>query len=263
VVQDPWGAAYTIFDLSFPQGKATDAYAVTYIAPETGSYTFTISTGVGPAGAAEVMFGVMDEGPLCNAHASNTSVVSLADAQACNASYTTWAYNVTLTGNTTYYLDTARGAPCSTENALNITATIAGSGGAQVLVLGNTALPWTTPIIATGQPLQWATGWFGVQANGTYTLAITAIGQPAGVPAIVATTVSQAGNGTSASSTASSTNNTTGVSITISSGSLAVIAGISVVGLGVGLVASASSRRKKAGGAKSGEVRRTSPFASN
>jgi hypothetical protein len=261
VVQDPWGAAYTLFDLSFTQGQPTDAYAMTFMAPESGSYSFTISTGVGPAGAAEVMFGVVDLGPMQSPHATNASAIVLADARACNSSYTSWSYYVTLTGNTTYYLDEARGAPCSTKNTLNVTASLAGPDGASILVLGNTALPWGTPTIATGQLLQWASGWFGVEANGTYTLTLTTSGQPVGISAIVATTVSTANLISNAN--ANSTNSTAGDSITIGSQGLAAIAGLSVSGLGIGVVATAATRRKKAGGAESGQVRRTSPFCDN
>jgi hypothetical protein len=262
VVQDPWGAAYTLFDLSFTQGKDTDAYAVTFIAPEDGSYSFTLSTGAGQADAAEVMFGVADLGALHSTHATNTSTVVLADARACNASYTSWTYAIYLEANSTYYLDAARGAPCSTKNVLNVTASLAGSDGSQVLVLGNTALPWGTPVIATGQLLQWATGWFGVQSNGTYTLTINAIGQPAAVSAIVATAVSKIDHGTAPASNSTS-NTTTTASISIGTEGLALMAGLSVSGLGIGMVATAATRRKKKGGAESGEVRRTSPFSSD
>ncbi|HMF30639.1 MAG TPA: hypothetical protein VKK79_04460, partial [Candidatus Lokiarchaeia archaeon] len=260
VVQDPWGANYTLVNGIFVQGKDTDAYAMTFATPETGTYSFTLAVTGGPDAAVEVLFGITDVGTIQNNHAIVNATAVFTDAHACNATHAAWTYTLSLAGNTTYYLGLARGNPSSAKTNFNITATIQAEGGSEVMVTSNAPLPWGTPANTKGQAMLWASTWFGTASSGSYRLTITTITPPSPPAAIVVTAVSQiALTGLPGNSTNSTTNGT-GSGVTIGPQAVTFAAGVSAAGIGVGGLAVTATRRKKKGAAESGQVRRTSPF---
>lgn len=189
-VEDPWLQHYTFVALDFWHSVTSDdLWASTFTAPLTGLYTFTLVSSGGTGQALQAYFTISDMGPLSNTHTHED--LPLADAHACNLSHAVWTYFVALEGNTTYFLDVARGDPCSTAVPAVVTAKVQALDGPEIPILGATPLPWEAPECNETQKMTWTGDWFGVAKGTTYNLVIEVAGLTSLEPVVVALTLSK------------------------------------------------------------------------
>jgi len=261
-VTDPWAQDYTFVDLEFWHSQSSDdLYTSTFAAPLLGQYTFTLASAGGTEQALQVYFVIRDMGTISNKHTgtSNRST-PLVDAHACNLTHTVWTYFVPLEGNTTYFIDAARGDPNGTSVPIIVKAKVQALNDFEVSILSETLLPWTAPKCNETQPMTWTSGWFGIPASTTYNLVIEVAGLSSHDPLVVVLTISkEQTHGNSTPDSGQGGKNMTTGGLIVGADGVIVIGGICIAALAIVAIVAAGGTRKKSVQARAGEVKRDVP----
>ncbi len=256
---DPWAQAYTFVDLEFWHSESSDdLWKSTFTAPLTGQYTFTLTSTGGAGQALQAYFAILDTGAIYNSHSH--SGMPLADAHSCNLSHAVWTYFVSLEGSTTYFIDVARGDPNSTYTPITVKAKVQALNGLEILILGDTLLPWEAPECNKTQVMKWAGDWFGLPFTTTYNLVIEVSGLVSLDPVVVAITLSKEQSHGSSEPPEDPADNATGSNgLEVGLEGVMIVGGPCAIALCIVAIAVVGTKRKRAVHGTAGVVKRDIP----